>query len=139
LNGDKINDMLAINNQTGVLLLYLGDGKGGFKPGYRQVGHGWKDMQLFPAGDLNKDGKTDVLGLKADGRLFFYAGKGDGSFKPAVQVGHGWKNLTLVAGADINGDKIADIVSYAPSGVLNLYKGKGGGSFYPPVQIATGY
>jgi len=139
LTGDGFNDMLAINKQTGVLLLYSGNGKGGFKPGYRQVGHGWKNMQLFPAGDLNKDGKTDILGLKADGKLLFYAGRGDGTFKPSVQVGHGWKGLTLVAGADINGDKIADIVSRAPNGTLNLYKGKGGGTFAKPSRIGNGY
>ena len=139
LTGDKINDMLAINQQTGALLLYSGNGKGGFIPGKRQVGHGWKGMTLFPAGDLNKDGKTDVLGVKADGKLLFYAGKGTGTFQPSKQVGHGWKGLTLVAGADINGDRIADIVSRTKTGALNLYKGKGVGTFYPPVQIATGY
>ncbi|MCL1898897.1 MAG: FG-GAP-like repeat-containing protein, partial [Micrococcales bacterium] len=139
LNGDKIPDMLAINNLTGVLLLYSGDGRGGFKPGNKQVGHGWKAMQLFPAGDLNKDGKIDVLGLKTDGRLFFYAGRGNGNFLPAKQVGHGWKGLQLVAGADVNGDKIADIVSRSPAGALNLYTGKGGGTFNKPIQIATGF
>ena len=139
LDGDKIPDMLAINKHTGVLLQYSGNGKGGFKGGYRQVGHGWLGMQLFPAGDLDKDGKTDILGVTADGRLLFYAGKGNGSFKTAIQVGHGWKGLMLLAGADINGDRIADIVSRTKTGALNLYKGKGVGTFHPPVQIATGY
>ena len=137
LTGDKIPDMLAINNQTGVLLLYAGNGKGGFKPGYRQVGHGWKGMQLVSAGDLNKDGKNDILGVSADGRLLFYAGRGDGTFKPAVQVGHGWKNIDLAAGADVTGDGIADIVGHVWGEGLFLYKGKGAGTFYKPIQIWT--
>jgi len=139
LTGNGVNDMLAISNQTGVLLLYSGNGKGGFKSGYKQVGHGWKDMQLFAAGDLNSDGATDVLGVKADGRLFFYAGRGDGYFKPAVQVGHGWKNLTLAAGADLTGNGRADIVGKTKDGRLWLYQGKGAGTFARPVQIGSGW
>jgi len=139
LTGDGINDMLAINQKTGALLLYAGDGKGGFKPGYTQVGHGWKTMQLFPAGDLNGDGKADILGIKADGTLLFYAGRGTGYFKPGVQVGHGWKGMTLAAGADLNGDKKADIVGRTKDNRLLYYQGAGIGTFAKAKQIATGW
>jgi len=139
LTGDGVPDMLAINTKTGVLLLYRGDGKGGFLPGFTQVGHRWLGKQLLAAGDLNRDGRLDILGVRPDGTLWFYAGRGTGFFKPAVQVGHGWKGLTLVAGADLNGDKIADIASRTPAGVLNFYKGKGSGTFYPPVPIGSGF
>ena len=77
------------------------------------------------------------LGLKSDGRLFFYAGRGDGTFKPAHQVGHGWKGLNLVAGADLNGDGIADICARTPDGFLNFYPGKGSGAFGKPVKLAN--
>ena len=139
LTGDGINDMLAINQQTGALLLYAGDGKGGFKPGYTQVGHGWKTMQLFPAGDLNGDKKADILGIKADGTLLFYAGRGTGFFKPGVQVGHGWKGMTLAAGADLNGDKKADIVGRTKDNRLLYYQGVGIGTFAKSKQIATNW
>ena len=137
LNGDKIPDMLAIDNRTGVLLLYLGNGKGGFQPGNRQVGHGWKTMQLFAAGDMNADGKIDILGLKPDGKLLFYAGKGTGTFRPAVQVGHGWTGMTLAAGADLDGDGRADIVGRTKNGDLLFYRGKGIGTFNKSVKIAS--
>jgi len=139
LTGDGINDMLAINQKTGALLLYAGNGKGGFKPGFKQVGHGWKTMQLFPAGDLNGDGKADILGIKADGTLLFYAGRGTGYFKPGVQVGHGWKGMTLAAGADLNGDKKADIVGRTKDNRLLYYQGAGIGTFAKAKQIATGW
>jgi len=139
LTGDKIPDMLAINNQTGVLLLYTGNGKGGFKSGFKQVGHGWKNWQLFAAGDMNQDGKIDILGVKADGRLFFYAGRGDGTFKPAKQVGHGWKGMTLAAGADLDGDGKADIVGRTKSGDLLFYRGVGVGTFAKPVKLASNW
>ena len=139
LTGNGAKDMLAINKQTCQLLMYQGNGKGGFKAGHKVVGRGWKGMQLFAAGDLNGDGKADILGLKTDGRLFFYAGRGNGTFKPAVQVGRGWKGMTLAAGADLNGDGISDIVGRTADGRLMFYRGKGGGSFASPVQIGKGW
>jgi len=139
LTGNRIPDMLAINKKDGKLLMYQGNGKGGFKPGKRQIGHGWKTMDLFAAGDLNRDGKADILGVKADGKLFFYSGKGTGTFNPSKQVGHGWKGMTLAAGADLNGDGRSDIVGKTKDGRLLLYKGKGVGTFHPAVQLATGW
>jgi len=139
LTGDGIPDMLAIYQWTGTLYLYSGNGKGGFKPGNTQVGHGWETIQLFAAGDLNQDGKTDILGVTQDGRLLFYAGKGNGFFHKAQQVGHGWRGLELIAGADLNGDGLADIVARTPQGLLNLYPGKGGGTFGKPIQIGRGF
>ncbi|MFF4297585.1 FG-GAP-like repeat-containing protein [Streptomyces vinaceus] len=46
------------------------------------------------SGDLNGDGLRDVWSLGADGRLRFSAGRGDGTFAPAVDGG-----ITLGAGA----------------------------------------
>jgi len=137
LTGDRILNMLAINKQTGVLLMYAGNGKGGFQSGYKQVGHGWKNMQLFAAGDMNQDGQIDILGLKSDGRLFFYAGKGGGTFRPAVQVGHGWTGMTLAAGADLDGDGKADIVGRTKNGDLLFYRGIGVGTFAKPIKLAS--
>ena len=93
-------------------------------------------MLLFPAGDLNGDGAADILGIKADGTLLFYAGLGTGWFKPARQVGHGWKGMTLAAGADLNGDKIADIVGRTKDNRLLYYQGVGMGRFAKSKQIA---
>jgi len=140
LNGDGIPDMLAINNSTGVLLFYAGNGKGGFKPGYKQVGHGWIGMQLFAAGDLNGDGTPDILGLTADGRMLFYpSNKGAGTFKPPQQVGHGWTGMTLVAGADLDGDGKYDIMGRTKDGDLLFYRGGGKGTFAKPIKLASGW
>jgi len=80
-----------------------------------------------------------VLGVKADGTLLFYAGKGTGTFQPAKQVGHGWKGMILAAGADLNGDGMADIVGRTKDFRLLYYQGKGIGTFQPSIQIATGW
>jgi len=139
LTGDGYPDMLAIHKKTGLLLLYKGDGKGGFQSGFTQVGHRWVGKQLFSAGDLTKNGTRDILGVTRDGRLLFFDGRGTGFFKPAIQVGWNWNGLRLVAGADINGDGIADICSITPNGDINLYKGRGVGTFYKPYKIGSGF
>jgi len=99
---------LAIKNSTGDLFLYAGDGKGGFKYPYPKVGYGWTGFDLYAAGDINGDGKADTLSIDGSGNLFFYAGKGDGTFARKIQVGNGWLGYRLAAGADLNGDGFAD-------------------------------
>ncbi|MCL1897259.1 MAG: VCBS repeat-containing protein, partial [Micrococcales bacterium] len=125
LTGDGNPDLLAIKESTGDLFLYAGDGQGGFKYPYPKVGYGWKGYQLFPAGDVTKDGISDIVGIDAKGDLYLYAGKGNGTFHKKVKVGYGWKGYTLAAGADLNGDGIADLVGRDAAGNLYFYAGKG--------------
>ena len=140
LNGDGFVDLLAINEATGDLYLYAGNGKGGFKYPYPKVGNGWKGYDLYAAGDVNKDGKADVLSIDSNGDLFLYAGKGDGTFRKRVKVGNSWNNgYLLAAGADINGDGLADIVSKNRHGELFFYAAKGNGLFAKKLQIGAGF
>ena len=51
--------------KDGRLMLYTGNGRGGWK-GTRQVGNGWQGMTALVApGDWNGDGRADVLGRRA--------------------------------------------------------------------------
>ncbi|MCL1897479.1 MAG: FG-GAP-like repeat-containing protein [Micrococcales bacterium] len=139
LNGDSFVDLLVIKQATGELFLYAGDGKGGFKYPYPKVGYGWIGYDLYAASDINKDGLADILSIDSKGDLWFYAGKGDGTFKKKIQVGNGWGGYQLSAGADLNGDGMADIVSVDSKGTLFFYAAKGGGLFAKKIQLATGW
>ena len=62
-------DLLARNAVTGNLLLYRGDGVGGFD-GAVTIGRGWSAYAaLVGPGDVTGDGRTDVLARSQTRRL----------------------------------------------------------------------
>ena len=79
------------------------------------------------------------MSIDKAGNLFFYAGKGDGTFAKKIQVGNGWLGFQLAAGADLNGDRFADVVGVDSMGALFFYAAKGGGKFAKKIQIGTGW
>ncbi|MDR1824990.1 MAG: VCBS repeat-containing protein, partial [Bifidobacteriaceae bacterium] len=119
---------------------YAGNGRGGWKGQPRQVGQGWVGLELYAAGDLNNDGKNDILAILPDSTLWAYSGRGNGTFSVPRQVGRGWGTFELAAGADLNGDGRADIVGRNnATGEVFFYQGNGGGSFRAAIKIGTGW
>ncbi|MDR1798321.1 MAG: FG-GAP-like repeat-containing protein [Bifidobacteriaceae bacterium] len=140
VTGDTYPDLLAIDS-SGYLWTYPGTGpKGNFQSTRIMSGKGWIGIDCYGAGDLNADGKADILAITSTGKLLAYLGKGGGKFGGATEVGHGWNTgIQLVAGADLNGDKKGDIVGLTPDRRLLFYSGRGGGSFNTPIQIGAGW
>jgi hypothetical protein len=140
LDGDRQSDILAVKEATGDLFLYRGASGGlRFTWPYPKVGNGWKDFRLLAPGDLNGDGKNDILGIDPKGDLFLYAGLGDGRFATKAKVGNGWTGFDLAAGADLDGDGRGDIVGRNDSGHLFFYRGLGDGRFAAKTQIGNGW
>ena len=80
-SGDGKSDILA-RAQDGRLLMYRGNGSGGFETGQaEQVGSGWGSFTalLLPR-DWDGDGKRDILARDGDGRLLMYRGNGAGGY-----------------------------------------------------------
>jgi VCBS repeat protein len=93
-SGDGRQDLIA-RTGDGALILYRGDGQGGF-PGRVQIGSGWQQFTaLLAGGDFSGDGNPDILARASDGRLLMYRGDGDGGFVTgsAEQIGTGWNGL----------------------------------------------
>src|SRR6185437_7262915 len=77
INGDGKPDALT---EAADASLGLRSGTGTANPavtGATKIGWGWNIFSyLVSAGDINGDGKPDILGVKPDGTLWFYAGTG---------------------------------------------------------------
>ncbi|MFD7162552.1 FG-GAP repeat domain-containing protein [Streptomyces violascens] len=100
MNGDGKADIVAVDN-SGVAWLYPGTGNWAAPFGNRvKLGAGWNTYNtLVGLGDLNFDGKVDLVGRDASGGLWFYAGTGTTNgapFKDRVKVGTGWNGMRLM-------------------------------------------
>jgi len=87
LNGDGNLDLVVGQTGIGGMVVYLGDGKGGFTQG--QVFSDTLDAPgTIMVADVNGDGIPD-LGLMEAGTLGIYLGKGNGTFYAPFYIGAG--------------------------------------------------
>ncbi|MGW1893952.1 FG-GAP repeat domain-containing protein [Streptomyces sp. NPDC002004] len=95
LNGDGIGDVLALD-KSGELWRYNGTRSGKLQDRvlvFKDWGGSYKDV--IGAGDVNGDGRNDILSRDTSNRLWLNAGKGTGSFGNRVQWREDatyWKN-----------------------------------------------
>ena len=139
-DGDGADDVVARIRATGELRLYPGDGRGGFLPP-RRIGTGWSGIPtILGPGDLNGDGRPDLLARFTNGTLWLYPGDGRGGFGRRAVVGHGWAaSMTIVTPGDWNGDGNNDLVARRSDGTLWLYPGNGRAGFPGAGKIGTGW
>jgi hypothetical protein len=80
--GDGKSDVIARKTATGELLLYRGNGSGGFQSTTPTViGTGWNSwVSIFGSGDYNGDGFADVMTTNTAGDLRLYRGNGAGGW-----------------------------------------------------------
>ena len=103
LSGDGRADVVA-RRPDGSLWLYKGDGKGLWSGSKRWVASGMQDLtSLIAAGDLNRDGRSDVLGRTPDGRWLAWYGNGAGGFAAGSgqQVSRGATPFSVPAGPEV--------------------------------------
>ena len=141
-NSDGKTDLIALQSSNGYLYLYPGKGDGTF--GARnQIGSGWNGMrELSSVGDLDHDGHADMIAVRnSDGCLYFYGGRGDGTFKPLVKVGCGWGSYDQITGVgDFNRDGHIDWAARRKAdGNLFVYYGDGAGNHGTTLLIGPGW
>jgi FG-GAP-like repeat len=144
-SGDNKPDLI-VRRSDGRLLLYRGNGAGGFLTGMGEpIGSGWQNFSaLFSPGDFSGDGKPDVLAAGSDGALLLYHGNGAGAWVTGVptQIGAGWQQFdAILSGGDFSGDGKPDVIARQPGGGLFLYEGDGAGGWVTGVakQIGSGW
>src|SRR5262249_48643621 len=149
LNGDHQPDIVTLDALTGkAISVMLGNGNGTFQsPTNYPLGSIIGASSLLIA-DLNGDGNPDIAATIATdsntpGTIAVFAGKGDGTFQPAVQYNpNGQVNQSLAMG-DFNGDGLPDLV-FVNSGVsvppmqVGVVFGKADGTLAAPLSYDPG-
>jgi hypothetical protein len=129
MDGNRTPDYIG-RTSDGKLWLYGGTTAGTLNPRINIGNSGWNVMtSLLMPGDFNGDTRSDLITTDTSGRLWLYAGAGDGRLSGRTLIGaSGWNSMSeLVAPGDFNGDGAADLLARDSAGKLWLYHGDGAG------------
>ncbi|MFC8536954.1 FG-GAP-like repeat-containing protein [Streptomyces sp. NPDC057249] len=129
LDNDGMADLMETYNGT---LYNEGSSLGGGWSGYTAI---------VGPGDLNADGRGDLLGRTKSGDLYLFKGNGYGTkLASRIKVGYGFNTYNKIVGAgDLSGDGIADVVARDTKGNLYLYKGTGSATKPLKARVKIGY
>ncbi|MFF5713469.1 FG-GAP-like repeat-containing protein [Streptomyces sp. NPDC012756] len=139
-NGDGYADLVVRQTTTGDVYFYGGTADHRVKARVK-IGANWKlYKKLVGAGDLNGDGRGDLLGVDAAGVLWRYYGTATGGVTARVQVGGGWGAYSSLVGVgDLSGDGRADLIARDTAGKLWRYSGTGTGLYGARVAVGSGW
>ncbi len=147
VNGDGKLDLIAISqaylsngNADWTVWVFPGNGDGTFQtPLQQDLGTFLAASTAMAAGDLNGDGKPDIIVVTAFSVSFALLGNGDGTFRQqSLALGAPGSDSPSLALADLNGDGKLDLVrtagldgNYVASVAVQF--GNGDATFQPPV------
>ncbi|MFF5297023.1 glycoside hydrolase domain-containing protein [Paractinoplanes globisporus] len=137
--GNGWSDLLIKNPSNGYLYVYPGSGTTLLSAKRVYIGSGWNTMtQIVRVGDLNRDGREDVVARQTNGDLYFYPGTNAG-FGTRKKIGSGWNAMREIAGVgDLNKDGYPDLVAIQ-GGYLYFYPGKAGTALGTRKVLSTGW
>jgi hypothetical protein len=139
--GDGAPDVL-VRDKAGQLLLYRGNGKGGWLGPRTVVGRGWQGFDAIVSnGDHSGDLRRDVMARGHAGQMYLYRANGTGGWASGGGEPHNQlvvPGYTVVSGlGDFDGDRWTDVVARDTAGRLHLYRGADG--YVKRTQIGSGW
>ncbi|RFZ81163.1 hypothetical protein D0Y60_24530, partial [Shinella sp. WSJ-2] len=136
VNGDGKLDLLTANEFMSTVSILLGDGTGNFSsPTQVPFGSGAYGLFGFSTGDINGDGKLDLLAINiSDNSVSVRLGDGAGHFSSGADVSVGSNDFTMALG-DVNGDGKLDMVTGGAG--VTLWLGDGAGGFSDPTSVLS--
>ncbi len=142
VNGDGIPDIIATNyfgesNGDGAVSVLLGIGNGTFQAAMN-FDAGAPQTNAVAIGDVNGDGKPDLVAVSYTGVVSVLFGNGNGTFQAAVTYPAGGSGTSWVSIADVNGDGHPDIILANLSGTIGVLLGADEGKFLPVVTYNAG-
>jgi len=138
LNGDGIPDVVVGNTclesncqSGGGVFVLIGEGHGKFHP-VVAYGSGGQNASALTLGDVNRDGRIDILvaNRTPSNTVGVLLGNGDGTFQPAVPTSV-LPSVGQLAVTDFNRDGKLDVVVSTGS----LLLGNGDGTFQLPINL----
>jgi hypothetical protein len=140
LNGDGKPDLVVANSSGYNFSVFLGNGDGTFKAPTNYADANWSGSNFVAIGDLNGDGKPDLVVANSDGydNISVLLGNGDGTFQTRINYAVGSVPYSVALG-DLNSDgKLDVVVTNIYSGTVSVLLGNGDGTFQAPTAYAVG-
>ncbi|WDM16161.1 VCBS repeat-containing protein [Streptomyces lavenduligriseus] len=138
----KLSSASSMESSSRWSTLTLVRSDGHLEIGGNDIGGGWNVMTAFAGiGDIDNDGKGDLLARDSGGHLYFYPGTGTNGLGARTDLGTGWNALDVLVGSgDVTGDGLPDLLARASStGHLWLYPGAQKTGFGARVDIGAGW
>lgn len=128
-NGDGKDDLATADG------VFLSRGDGTFQAAQQFNQNGQFLTQLIAAGDLNRDGKSDLVISDATSGTRVLLSNGDGTFRSGPTVTGVRMDLAKVA--DLNRDGRADLICFGdtPPNRYAIFLGNGDGTFGSLIQV----
>jgi Tfp pilus assembly protein PilF len=114
-NGDGTLDLLVLGGSPAELKLFLGDGRGRFKPAEAfaestRVTASWGPLLGVRVADLDLDGDLDIACFGAEGHVLLNDGAGRFVLQPRVWTRSAGTELAGMELCDLNGDFVPDLL-----------------------------